>query len=166
MPTIDINEIKTILPHRYPFLLVDRVVEIEEERIVGLKCVTTNEPFFQGHFPDFPVMPGVLIVEAMAQTAGILVLRESGRPGTEFSVLAASGCYRRYHSLDAPEGLDPDLQLIIHGAFQRRHHEFQPARSVLYMQTGSGREVVVLLDVVLVGNVVVVVIDVTKPPMR
>jgi signal transduction histidine kinase/DNA-binding NarL/FixJ family response regulator len=78
--------------------------------------------------------------------AGILVLRESGRPGTEFSVLAASGCYRRYHGLDAPEGLDPELQLIIHGAFQRRHHEFQPARSVLYMQTGSGREVVVLLE--------------------
>lgn len=75
MPTLDINEIKTILPHRYPFLLVDRVVELEEDRIVGVKCVTANEPFFEGHFPDFPVMPGVLIVEAMAQTAGILVLR-------------------------------------------------------------------------------------------
>ena len=75
MPTLDINEIKEILPHRYPFLLVDRIVECEAERIVGLKNVTVNEPFFQGHFPDFPVMPGVLIVEAMAQTAGILVLR-------------------------------------------------------------------------------------------
>jgi len=75
MPNLDVNEIRTILPHRYPFLLVDRIVEIETERIVGIKNVTVNEPFFQGHFPEFPVMPGVMIVEAMAQTAGILVLR-------------------------------------------------------------------------------------------
>jgi beta-hydroxyacyl-ACP dehydratase FabZ len=74
MPILEINEIRRILPHRYPMLLVDRVIELEAERIVGIKNVTTNEPFFQGHFPDFPVMPGVLIVEAMAQTAGILVL--------------------------------------------------------------------------------------------
>ncbi|HLZ97277.1 MAG TPA: 3-hydroxyacyl-ACP dehydratase FabZ [Steroidobacteraceae bacterium] len=71
---LEINEIRRILPHRYPMLLVDRVVELEAERIVGIKNVTANEPFFAGHFPDFPVMPGVLIVEAMAQTAGILVL--------------------------------------------------------------------------------------------
>jgi beta-hydroxyacyl-ACP dehydratase FabZ len=75
MPTLDINEIRQILPHRYPFLLVDRIVELEAERIVGIKNVTFNEPFFVGHFPDFPVMPGVLIVEAMAQTAGVLVLK-------------------------------------------------------------------------------------------
>jgi beta-hydroxyacyl-ACP dehydratase FabZ len=75
MPILDVNEIREILPHRYPFLLVDRIVELEEERIVGIKNVTINEPFFTGHFPNFPVMPGVLIVEAMAQTAGILVLR-------------------------------------------------------------------------------------------
>jgi 3-hydroxyacyl-[acyl-carrier-protein] dehydratase len=74
MPILDINEIRAILPHRFPFLLVDRIVEMEAERIVGIKQVTSNEPFFQGHFPDFPVMPGVLIVEAMAQTAGVLVL--------------------------------------------------------------------------------------------
>src|SRR5579883_2590386 len=74
MSILDINEIRGILPHRYPFLLVDRIVELEAERIVGIKNVTTNEPFFQGHFPDFPVMPGVLIVEAMAQVAGVLVL--------------------------------------------------------------------------------------------
>jgi beta-hydroxyacyl-ACP dehydratase FabZ len=72
---IDVNEIRQILPHRYPFLLVDRIVELSEDRIVGIKNVTANEPFFQGHFPDFPVMPGVLIVEAMAQTAGVHVLR-------------------------------------------------------------------------------------------
>lgn len=67
--------IRDILPHRYPMLLVDRIVELEEERIVGIKNVTANEPFFSGHFPEFPVMPGVLIVEAMAQVAGVLVLR-------------------------------------------------------------------------------------------
>ena len=75
MAILDINDIRAILPHRYPFLLVDRIVEMEAERIVGIKNVTANEPFFQGHFPDFPVMPGVLIVEAMAQTAGVLVLQ-------------------------------------------------------------------------------------------
>jgi 3-hydroxyacyl-[acyl-carrier-protein] dehydratase len=74
MNILEISEIRKILPHRYPFLLVDRIVELEEERIVGIKNVTVNEPFFPGHFPDFPVMPGVLIVEAMAQTAGVLVL--------------------------------------------------------------------------------------------
>ena len=75
MPILDVNEIRRILPHRYPFLLVDRILELEPGRIVGIKNVTANEPFFPGHFPDFPVMPGVLIVEAMAQTAGVLVLK-------------------------------------------------------------------------------------------
>src|SRR5580692_12801750 len=75
MPILDVNEIRRILPHRYPMLLVDRIVELEPERIVGIKNVTGNEPFFAGHFPDIPVMPGVLIVEAMAQTAGVLVLK-------------------------------------------------------------------------------------------
>ncbi|OPX54638.1 3-hydroxyacyl-[acyl-carrier-protein] dehydratase [Oceanospirillum multiglobuliferum] len=70
---LDVNEIKEYLPHRYPFLLVDRVVEIElGESIVAYKNVTVNEPFFNGHFPNHPVMPGVLIIEAMAQAAGIL----------------------------------------------------------------------------------------------
>lgn len=81
---IDINEIKKILPHRYPFLLVDRIIECDNEsRIVGLKNVTGNEPFFQGHFPDYPVMPGVLILEALAQVACILalkILKKEGHP--------------------------------------------------------------------------------------
>lgn len=70
---MDVNEIRRYLPHRYPFLLVDRVVELTcGESIVAFKNVTVNEPFFNGHFPDHPVMPGVLIIEAMAQAAGIL----------------------------------------------------------------------------------------------
>jgi beta-hydroxyacyl-ACP dehydratase FabZ len=76
MPTLDIQDILKLLPHRFPFLLVDRIVECDDQRrIVGLKNVTMNEPFFQGHFPGFPVMPGVLQLEAMAQTAGILMNR-------------------------------------------------------------------------------------------
>jgi beta-hydroxyacyl-ACP dehydratase FabZ len=76
MPILNIEDIRKILPHRYPMLLVDRVLELEPDRIVGVKNVTVNEPFFMGHFPEFPVMPGVLIVEAMAQVAGVLVLKE------------------------------------------------------------------------------------------
>jgi 3-hydroxyacyl-[acyl-carrier-protein] dehydratase len=73
---IDIREILKILPHAYPFLLVDRVVEMEPgKRIVGIKNVTFNEPFFPGHFPGRPIMPGVLIIEAMAQTAGIFAFK-------------------------------------------------------------------------------------------
>ena len=76
---LDVEAIQKILPHRYPFLLVDRVLELEpDRRVVGLKNVSANEPFFAGHFPGRPVMPGVLIVEALAQTAGILMGDESG----------------------------------------------------------------------------------------
>ncbi|HEX2945694.1 MAG TPA: 3-hydroxyacyl-ACP dehydratase FabZ [Clostridia bacterium] len=75
-------DIRKIIPHRYPFLLVDRVIELEPgKRAVGIKNVTANEPFFQGHFPDFPIMPGVLIVEALAQTAGICANAESTGEG-------------------------------------------------------------------------------------
>ena len=75
--TMDILEIMSILPHRYPFLLIDRVVEMErKQRIVAIKNVTMNEPHFQGHFPDYPIMPGVLMVEAIAQTGGALLMTE------------------------------------------------------------------------------------------
>ena len=70
----DINDILAVMPHRYPFLLIDRVLEMEECSLRALKNVTMNEPFFQGHFPGTPVMPGVLVVEAMAQAAGFLLL--------------------------------------------------------------------------------------------
>jgi UDP-3-O-[3-hydroxymyristoyl] N-acetylglucosamine deacetylase/3-hydroxyacyl-[acyl-carrier-protein] dehydratase len=78
----DINAIKKILPHRYPFLLVDKIIDFKiDESVVGVKNVTTNEPFFEGHFPGQPVMPGVLIIEAMAQTGGILLLNGVENPG-------------------------------------------------------------------------------------
>lgn len=76
-PALDIHDILKILPHRYPFLLIDRVLELKrKERIVAIKNVTINEPFFTGHFPGLPIMPGVLIVEAIAQAGGALLLTE------------------------------------------------------------------------------------------
>jgi UDP-3-O-[3-hydroxymyristoyl] N-acetylglucosamine deacetylase/3-hydroxyacyl-[acyl-carrier-protein] dehydratase len=77
---IDNNGVRSLLPHRYPFLLIDKVIEIDQKHIVSVKNVTTNEPFFQGHFPDEPIMPGVLIVEAMAQVAAIAVLAQVAEP--------------------------------------------------------------------------------------
>jgi len=81
---IGINEIMTYLPHRYPFLLIDRILEFEEnKRVVGIKNVTINEPFFQGHFPGHPIMPGVLLLEAMAQTGGVLALKSDPDPSSK-----------------------------------------------------------------------------------
>lgn len=79
-PVLDTNGVKKILPHRWPFLLIDKVIEISKDKVVGVKNVTVNETFFQGHFPDEPVMPGVLIIEAMAQTGGILALWNVDEP--------------------------------------------------------------------------------------
>ena len=78
---IDIQAIKEALPHRYPMLLVDRVLETSEDTIVAIKNVTINEPFFNGHFPSYPVMPGVLIMEALAQTCGVLKLSKPENKG-------------------------------------------------------------------------------------
>ena len=90
MEPLDVRAIMEILPHRYPFLLVDRVVELEEERrIVALKNVTFNEPFFQGHFPGNPIMPGVLVVEAMAQAGAILLLHS--RPESRGRIVYFAG---------------------------------------------------------------------------
>lgn len=76
---LDIEEIKKIIPHRYPFLLVDRILEFyDSDRVIGLKNVTANEQFFQGHFPSRPVMPGVLVIEAMAQVGAILAIKSTG----------------------------------------------------------------------------------------
>lgn len=84
---LDINKIMGLLPHRYPFLLIDRIVEMEpQKRIVGVKNVTINEPFFQGHFPGHPIMPGVLLVEAMAQAGGVLALLSDPKPETKLLI--------------------------------------------------------------------------------
>ncbi len=80
LASVDVQQLMQLLPHRYPFLLVDRIVEMDrDESAVGIKNVTINEPFFQGHFPQYPVMPGVLIIEAMAQTAGALCVHNAGK---------------------------------------------------------------------------------------
>jgi 3-hydroxyacyl-[acyl-carrier-protein] dehydratase len=95
---MDIVEIMSILPHRYPFLLIDRIVELERKtRIVAIKNVTVNEPHFTGHFPDFPIMPGVLIVEAIAQAGGALLLTEIPDRDTKLMVFAGidSAKFRR-----------------------------------------------------------------------
>ncbi len=84
----NIKEIMGLLPHRYPFLLVDKILEMEEgKRIVGIKNVSINEPFFQGHFPDSPIMPAVLLLEAMAQTGGTLVLSSESETSKTRNVL-------------------------------------------------------------------------------
>lgn len=88
METMDITQIMKYLPHRYPFLLVDRVLEIvPNERIVALKNISMNEPQFPGHFPNHPVMPGVLMIEALAQTAGLLAFKSDGQEVNEHSVV-------------------------------------------------------------------------------
>ena len=91
---LDVLAIQQLLPHRYPFLLVDRVTEFEaNKRIVGIKNVTINEPFFQGHFPGHPVMPGVLVIEALAQTGGLLtqLSHQSGASGKLFYLVKIDG---------------------------------------------------------------------------
>src|SRR5512147_3180103 len=78
---LDISQVMALLPHRYPFLLIDRILEMETgKKIVGLKNVTINEPFFQGHFPGHPIMPGVLLIEAMAQVGGVMALKSEPEP--------------------------------------------------------------------------------------
>ena len=89
-------QIQAILPHRYPFLLVDRVIEIEaDKKAVGIKNVTFNESFFQGHFPGNPIMPGVLVVEAMAQVSGILALHDKGRGNSVYFMSIDKAKFRK-----------------------------------------------------------------------
>ena len=85
----DILKIMDLIPHRYPFLLVDRILSVEEEKITGIKNVSINEPHFQGHFPGHPIMPGVLIVEGMAQCAGVLMFRKLDDPRSKVVYFAS-----------------------------------------------------------------------------
>jgi 3-hydroxyacyl-[acyl-carrier-protein] dehydratase len=90
---LEIEQIKEIIPHRYPFLLVDRILEVEEGvRAVGIKNVTANEEFFNGHFPDYPVMPGVLIVEALAQVGAVAMLKKEENRGRLAFFAGIDGC--------------------------------------------------------------------------
>lgn len=90
---LDIEQIKEIIPHRYPFLLVDRILEVEEGvRAVGIKNVSANEEFFNGHFPDYPVMPGVLIVEALAQVGAVAMLKKEENRGRLAFFAGIDGC--------------------------------------------------------------------------
>jgi 3-hydroxyacyl-[acyl-carrier-protein] dehydratase len=99
--TMDINQIMSLLPHRYPFLLIDRLIEIErKKRVVALKNVTINEPHFAGHFPDFPIMPGVLIIEAIAQAGAALLL-------TEYSAADRASKLMVFRSIDAAKFRSP-----------------------------------------------------------
>ena len=96
--TLDIEAIKALLPHRYPFLLLDRIEElVAGERIVAIKNVTVNEPFFQGHFPGYPVMPGVLIMEALAQAGAVMMLKSMEDPESKIPFFAGidKGKFRR-----------------------------------------------------------------------
>jgi len=93
---MNIREIQNILPHRYPFLLVDRIIEIEANvKAIGLKNVTANEHFFQGHFPDYPIMPGVLIIEAMAQVSGILAFHSGAQGNSVFFMSIEKAKFRK-----------------------------------------------------------------------
>ncbi|HLR09272.1 MAG TPA: 3-hydroxyacyl-ACP dehydratase FabZ [Bacillota bacterium] len=109
---MDVQQIQATIPHRYPFLLVDQVLEIEEgQRVVGLKNVTANEPFFQGHFPDYPVMPGVLIVEALAQTGAMAILGKEENKG-KIGFLAGIDKCRFKHQVKPGDQLKLEVEII------------------------------------------------------
>ncbi len=109
----DVNAIQRILPHRYPFLLVDKIIEFQlDERVVGVKSVTINEPFFEGHFPGQPVMPGVLIVEAMAQAGGVLLLNGTENPGNKLVYFIAMNNVKFRKPVVPGDQLILDIQMV------------------------------------------------------
>lgn len=110
---INVTEIMEALPHRYPFLLVDRVIDIAEDEITAIKNVTINEEFFQGHFPQYPVMPGVLIMEALAQAAGVL---ELSKPENKGKLVFYAGM----DNVKYKKQVTPGDQLVLHAKFIKR----------------------------------------------
>ena len=110
---INVTEIMEALPHRYPFLLVDRVIDIAEDEITAIKNVTINEEFFQGHFPQYPVMPGVLIMEALAQAAGVL---ELSKPENKGKLVFYAGM----DNVKYKKQVTPGDQLVLHAKFINR----------------------------------------------
>lgn len=117
MDLIDVKKIRKLIPHRYPFMLIDRILEYKkDESITGLKNVTANEPFFEGHFPDEPVMPGVLILEAMAQICGVLTSltldKELGKEGVFYLVAFDKARFKKM--------VIPGDQLIIKSSIKRK----------------------------------------------
>ena len=110
---INVTEIMEALPHRYPFLLVDRVIDIAEDEITAIKNVTINEEFFQGHFPQYPVMPGVLIMEALAQAAGVL---ELSKPENKGKLVFYAGM----DNVKYKKQVTPGDKLVLHAKFIKR----------------------------------------------
>jgi UDP-3-O-[3-hydroxymyristoyl] N-acetylglucosamine deacetylase/3-hydroxyacyl-[acyl-carrier-protein] dehydratase len=116
-PALDVNKIMKILPHRYPFLLVDRILSFDPMKsVVGIKNVTVNEPFFQGHWPDVPVMPGVLIIEAMAQVSSMLIFGENGEPNGQLAFFTGIEKARFRHTVV------PGDQLVIKAEMMHFRH--------------------------------------------
>lgn len=128
LPRLDVNQIKGLIPHRYPFLMIDRAVNIVEGKsIVGIKNVTSNEPYFPGHFPNHPVMPGVLIVEAMAQSAAVLVVHTLGE--------SAHGKVVYFMSVEGSKFRKP----VVPGDVLYIHCEAQKSRGNVWKFSGVAR---------------------------
>jgi len=124
-PALDVNKIMKILPHRYPFLLVDRILTFEPmKRVTGIKNVTVNEPFFQGHWPDVPVMPGVLIIEAMAQVSSVLTFGENGEPNGQLAFFMGIDKAKFRHTVV------PGDQLVIHAEMVHFRHNACKVKAV------------------------------------
>ncbi len=141
--TLDIHEILRALPHRYPFLLVDRIKEVEpEKRIVGIKNVSINEPFFNGHFPGAPVMPGVLIIESMAQVAGMLVYRDM--PDRDKKLIMFTGI----ESARFRRPVVPGDQLEIEMTWLQRRKNFGKMEGKARVEGNLAAEAIVLFAIV------------------
>ena len=138
-----VNDIMKFLPHRYPFLLVDKIVELDpDKRIVGIKNVTVNEPFFQGHFPGWPVMPGVLIIESMAQVAGVMIYRDL--PDKEKKLIYFTGI----ESAKFRRPVVPGDQLRIEMEMLSRRNQFGKMQGRATVEGKLAAEAVVLFAIV------------------